>query len=126
MKKFSSTLQKKGMTEVEMIGWHHQLHGPESEQTPGDSEGQGSLAGCSPWGCKESDMTYRLNNNNNNKSFWVLLTGLIPSSAEDKKDVGVSDLGLQEWKSKWGWKSKCLLNKYLLGYAGTIGHREEF
>ena len=78
MKKFSSTLQEKGMTEVEMIGWHHQLHGPESEQTPRDSEGQGSLAGCSPWGCKESDMTY-------NKSFWVLLTGLIPASAKDKK-----------------------------------------
>ena len=62
----------------------------------------------------------------NNKSFWVLLTGLIPSSAKDKKDVGVSDLGLQDWKSKWGWKTKCLLNKCLLGYAGTIGHGEEF
>ena len=114
------------MTEVEITGCHQQLHGPQFEQTPGDSEGQGSLAGCSPWGCKESDMTYQLNNNNNNKSFWVLLTGLIPSSAKDKKDVGVSDLGLQDWKSKWGWKTKCLLNKCLLGYAGTIGHGEEF
>ena len=64
------------MTEVEITGCHQQLHGPEFEQTPGDSEGQGRLAGCSPWGCKESDMTYQLNNNNNNKSFWVLLTGL--------------------------------------------------
>ena len=108
------------MTEVEIIGCHHQLHGPESEQTPRDSEGQGSLAGCSPWGCTESDMTY------NNKSFWVLLTGLIPSSAKDKKDVGVSDLGLQQCKVKWGWKSKYLVNKCLLGYAGTMGHGEEF
>ena len=41
-----------------MSGWmHHQLNGHEFEQTPGDSEGQGSLACCSPWGCQESDMT---------------------------------------------------------------------
>ena len=33
-----------------MVGCHHQLNGHESEQTPGDSEGQGSLACCSPWG----------------------------------------------------------------------------
>ena len=37
--------------------WHHQLNGHESEQTWGDSEGQGSLACYSPWGRKESDMT---------------------------------------------------------------------
>ena len=48
-----------------MVGWHHQLNGHEFEQTPGDSEGQGSLACCSSWSCKESDTTYRLNNNNN-------------------------------------------------------------
>ena len=47
-----------------MVGWHHSLKGHELEQTPGDSGGQGSLACCSPWGCKESDMTQRLNNNN--------------------------------------------------------------
>ena len=41
----------------EMVGWHHQLRGHELEQTLGDSEGQESLACCSPWGCKESDMT---------------------------------------------------------------------
>ena len=46
-----------GMTEDEMVGWHHQLNEHEFEQTPGDSEGQGSLACCSPWGHKESDMT---------------------------------------------------------------------
>ena len=50
------------MTEDEMIGWHHQLNRHESEQIPEDSEGQGSLACCSPWGHKESDMTERLNN----------------------------------------------------------------
>ena len=45
------------MTEEEMIGWHHQLCEREFEQTPGDSEGQGSLVSCSPWGSKEWDMT---------------------------------------------------------------------
>ena len=49
--------EEKGMTEDEMFGWHHRLNGHESEQTPGDGEGQGSLACCSPWGHKELDMT---------------------------------------------------------------------
>ena len=49
------------MTEDEMVGWHHRLDGHEFEQAPGDSEGQGSLACCSPRGCKESDITKQLN-----------------------------------------------------------------
>ena len=56
--------QEKEVTEDEMVGWHHQLNGHEFEQTLGDSEGQGSLACCSPWGGKESDMTERLRNSN--------------------------------------------------------------
>ena len=51
------TGQQKGTIEVEMVGWHHQLNGHEFEQTLGDSEGQKSLACCSPWDHKESDMT---------------------------------------------------------------------
>ena len=47
-----------------MVGWHHQLNGHEFEETPGDGTGQGSLVCCSPWNCKESDMTQRLNNKN--------------------------------------------------------------
>ena len=50
------------MTEDEMVGWHHGLNRNKCEQTPGDGEGQGSLACCSPGGHKESDMTERLNN----------------------------------------------------------------
>ena len=50
------------MTEDEVIGWHHQLNGHEFEQAPGDGEGQGSLAFCSPWGHKELDTTEQLNN----------------------------------------------------------------
>ena len=51
------------MTDDEMVGEHHQLDGHEFEQTPGDSEGQGTLACCSPWVRKDSDVTQRLNNN---------------------------------------------------------------
>ena len=50
-------------TEDEMVGWHHYLTGPEFKQTPGDSEGQRSLACCSPRGHKESDRTEKLNKN---------------------------------------------------------------
>ena len=49
------------MTEDEMVGWHHQLDGHEFEQALRVSERQGSLACCSPWGFKESDMTEQLN-----------------------------------------------------------------
>ena len=45
------------MAKDEMVGWHHQLNGQESEQILGDSEGQGSLACSSPWVCNELDMT---------------------------------------------------------------------
>ena len=55
--------KKKRATEDEMVGWHHQGNGRELRQTPGDSEGQRSLACCSPWGHKDSDTTWRLNNN---------------------------------------------------------------
>ena len=49
------------MTEDEMVRWHHRLNGLQFEQTPEDSEGQGSLACCSPWGRKELEMAERLN-----------------------------------------------------------------
>ena len=66
------------MTEDKMVGWHYQLNGHEFEQTQGDGEEQGSLACCSPWGCKESDMTELLNKNNNNLRFQFHV--LLPSS----------------------------------------------
>ena len=53
--------EEKGLTEDEMVGWHHRFNGPDSEQAPGDGEGRGSLACCSPWGRKESDTTEQLN-----------------------------------------------------------------
>ena len=47
--------------ENKMVGWYHWLSGHEFGQTLGDSEGQGSLASCSPWGLKDLDMTERMN-----------------------------------------------------------------
>ena len=52
--------EEKGTTEDEMAGWHHQLNGHESVWTPGVGDGQGGLACCNLWGCKESDTTERL------------------------------------------------------------------
>ena len=49
--------EEKGMTEEEMVGWHHQLNGHEFEQALGDGEGQGSVVCGRLWGRKESDMT---------------------------------------------------------------------
>ena len=49
------------MTEDEMVRWHHRLDAQEFEQVLGVGDGPGSLARCSPWSCKESDMTEQLN-----------------------------------------------------------------
>ena len=53
--------EEKGTTEGKMVGWQQQLDGHEFEQASGVGDGQGSLAYCSPWGCKESDTTEQLN-----------------------------------------------------------------
>ena len=52
-----------------MVGSYHRLSGHEFEQTPGDSEGEGSLVCCSPWGCKELDTTEQPNNNASKREF---------------------------------------------------------
>ena len=54
--------EEQRVTDNVMFGWHQWLGGHEFEKTPGDAEGQGGLACCSPWGHKESDTTYPLNN----------------------------------------------------------------
>ena len=68
--------KEKRASEDEMAAWHQQCNEHELGQTPGDGEGQGSLARCSPWGHKESDMTWWLNNDNNYPvpyTFWSTL-----------------------------------------------------
>ena len=66
--------EEKRVTEYEMVGWHHWFNGHESEQTPGDGEGQRSLECCSSWGHNESDTTKQLNSKYNNAhvvSIWT-------------------------------------------------------
>ena len=74
--------EEKGMTEDEMVGWHHQLDGYEFEQALGVGDGQGSLVCCSPWGHKESDMTKWLNwtelNNQNQQDTYTKVTPPTP------------------------------------------------
>ena len=53
--------EEKGTTEDEMVGWHHWFNGHEFEHAPEVGDGQGSLAWCSPQGCKMRDMTEQLN-----------------------------------------------------------------
>ena len=60
------------MTEDKMVGWHHRLNGHEFEQAPGDGDEQGSLVCCGSCGCKESDTTEQLNNNNTSRLVDVL------------------------------------------------------
>ena len=62
------------MTEDEVVGWHQQLNAHEFEQTQGGGEGQGSLACCSPWGCKESDTTEGLNSTDTYTQMYITHT----------------------------------------------------
>ena len=71
-----------------MVGWHHRFSGHELGQTPGDGEGQGGLACCSPWDGKESHMPGQLNNSNrnrnvilNNQLFFILLLYIVSKTS---------------------------------------------
>ena len=60
-----------------MAGWHQECNGHELGQTSGDGEGQKGLACCSPWGHKESDMTWVTNNNNNKYLLNIIMYSII-------------------------------------------------
>ena len=83
--------EEKGMTEDETAGWHHWLNGRESEWTPGVGDGQGGLACCNSWGCKESETTERLN--------WTELNVEEPRNWESVSEMKVAEscLTLQPW-----------------------------
>ena len=83
------------MTEDEMVGWHHRLHGHELEQALGDGEGQGSLEYCRPWGHKELDMTERLNNKIIKPRSPTLQADPLPAEPPRKpKNTGVGNLSV--------------------------------
>ena len=89
---------EKGTTEDEMAGWHHWLDGREFEWTPGVGDGQGGLACCDSWGCKELDTTEWLNwtewgmtNSNNMFREYFLRSWLLNLDLKNKK----------EWAVRW-------------------------
>ena len=86
------------MAEYEMVGQHPQLNG--LGQTLGDSEGQGGLACCSPWGYKESDTTSQLNNNNKRTSQRKLI------GKEERPLVSHSSY---HGKNPWAWEETTYL-----------------
>ena len=88
--------EEKGMTEDETVGWHHWLSVYEFEQTLGDGEGQGNLACCSLWGCKELDVTEQLNNND------TILLYLIDFICYIWKKENLNPIGLPWWL-RWWW-----------------------
>ena len=61
--------RRRGATKDELVGWHHWFNGYEFEQTPGDSDGQGTLVCYSPWGHKESHTAEWPSSNNGNSIF---------------------------------------------------------
>ena len=95
-----------------MVGWHHRLSGHEFEQPSGEGEGQRSLACCSPWGCKESDMTEGLNNNNNHrcKPTFIYLPKTVsgcPGGASGKGPVCQCRIHKKFGFDSWVWKIPC-------------------
>ena len=92
--------EEKGTTEDEMVGWHHWLNEHESEWTPGVGDGQGGLACCDSWGCKEADTTEWLN--------WTELKG--ETDIKNRLLITVEDRG-----SGKTWESD--IKKYTLPYV---------
>ena len=72
--------EEKGMTEDKMVGWHHWLNGYEFEKAPGDGEGQGILACCSPCAHKELDITEQLKNNSHKATYATLSQWTVENS----------------------------------------------
>ena len=74
------------VAEDEMVGWLHQFNEPELEQIAGGGEGQGNPVCCSPWGCKELDMTWRLNNEQGHSQ---LTSNIVTVSGEQQRDSAI-------------------------------------
>ena len=104
--------EEKGMTEDEMVGWHHQHNGHEFEQALRVGDGQGSLVCFSPWGCKESDMTERLNwliliiwkiDYNLDEFYYIAIKLLLYKGSQVSDKLKPVDLGNNEWPRKLGF-----------------------
>ena len=110
-----------------MVGWHHLLSGHEFEQTPGDTEGQGSLACHSPWGGKELDMTQWLNNIKCFKGFPRWLSGKrICLPRQESEEKLLRSLGQEDPLEVGNGNSlqySCLENSMDRGAWWALAHR---
>ena len=121
--------EEKGMAEDGMVGQHHLLNGHEFGHALGIGDGQGSLACCSPWGCKESDTTKRLNRRDESSKyschsyiFWMswslpLLQGWFPYSGKESVRKCVLCLVYQVWsRHTFPWTNYTSFNQNLAGF----------
>ena len=99
--------EEKGMTEDEMAGWHHQLNGREFEWTLGDGDGQGGLACCDSWGCKELErLSYwtELNWNKSRHYSGPLLIQVLLVVKNPPANTGDMRRGFDPWVGKIPWR----------------------
>ena len=104
--------QEKGMTENEMVGWHHGLKGHEFEQALGIGDGQRSLACCSPQGCKELDTT-EVHVISLISFLWLWFSFCLPSDREGQEAYGSFLMGETDCVGNWvlfWWVGPCSVN----------------
>ena len=90
--------EEMGRAEDEMAGWCHWLDGHEFEQDLGAGDGQGGLACCSPWGCKELDTTNRLN-----WTEYLVREARIPNEERMVSSTNVAEKGRYSYTEQWNW-----------------------
>ena len=121
--------EEKGMTEDEMVGWHHRLDGHGFGWTPGVGDGQGGVACCNLWGHKESDMTERLNwtelNIYANIIFIYTLFGFSGSSAGKESACNAGDSGSIPRFGKIPWRRDKLPSPAFLGFPGGSASKKK-
>ena len=105
--------EEKWVTEDEMVGWHHWLNGHEFEQTPGDTEGQGSLVCCSPWGRR-----FGYDFHNNTYCEWCLLSASLTVAALTTSPHP-NTTHLTAW-SQWSKITMCHPSSVLLSFMNLI------
>ena len=104
--------EEKGMSEDEMVGWHHRLNGYEFEQALGDGDGQGGLACCCSWGHRELDTSERLNWTGNYFFLLLIFSESVSVSFQRKtthwRMYWVCLLPAEFWGLGSSWHSICI------------------
>ena len=106
--------EEKGMTEDQIVGWHHRLNGHGFGWTVGVGDGQGGLVCCSSWGHKESDMTEQLNWTERYEDFPVgFVVNNLPASEGDADSIP-------------GWNWKFMVKMKNMSFIFTLKWKELF